>query len=80
MIDAAIQKARAIPRARAIRQVALAKSSSTRPKFVVLFDPRLPNITNITQKHWWALIIMDSYLVDVFPESPMIPYRRPENF
>ena len=79
ILDSALQKARAIPRAMAIRQVALAQSSSTRPKFVVSFDPRLPNITSITQKHWRAMRNMDSYLADVFPKPPMIAYRRPEN-
>ena len=35
MIDAAIKKARAVPRALAIRQVAKAQQSSMRPVFVV---------------------------------------------
>ena len=79
MLDSAIEKARTIPRARAIRQVAQATLSSTRQKFVVSFDPRLPNITNITKKHLRAMRNMEPYLVDVFPEPPIFAYRRPEN-
>ena len=79
MIDAAIQKARAVPRALAIRQVAKAPQSSMRPVFVVSFDPRLPDLSNITQKHWRSMNNMDPYLAEVFKEPPLIAYRRPAN-
>ena len=49
-IDAAIEKARAIPRERALQKVAK-KSNTDRVVFVVTYDPRLPSIANIFKKH-----------------------------
>ena len=43
LIDAAIEKARAIPRAEALKKVNPEKQSK-RPVFVVTYDPRLPSI------------------------------------
>ena len=72
MIDGVIKKARAIPRARAIKLIAQTKQSTKRPIFVVSFEPRLPDLSAITQKHWRAMGSMDNYLSNVYPEPP--PY------
>ena len=79
IIDAAIQKARAVPRAIAIRQIAKAPQTSMRPVFVVSFDLRLPDLPNITQKHWRSMQNMDPYLAEVFKEPLSVAYRRPAN-
>ena len=46
MIDAAISKARAVPREKALKHV-VQKVSDRRPVFVVTYDPRLPSIPAI---------------------------------
>ena len=77
MIDSAIRKARAIPRCQAIKSVAKPQPDA-RPVFAVTFDTRLPNMQSIVNKHWRAMVNMDSYLSDVFPDPPMIAYRCKE--
>ena len=55
VIDAAIAKARAIPRHVALRRVPR-QEITNRPAFVVCFDPRLPSIPKIINKHWLVAI------------------------
>ena len=78
IIDAAIGKARAIPRNQALKGI-LRQDTNQRPTFVVSFDPRLPSIPNITQKHYRSMVTQDRYLQTVFPEPPLIAFRRQKN-
>ena len=78
IIDAAIAKARAIPRQEALKRVTR-QTVNQRPKFVVSYDPRLPSIPNITQRHWRSMVSQDPYLKSVFPSPPLIAYRRQRN-
>ena len=77
LIEAAIAKAKSIPRMEAIKKVEIEKQKR-RPVFVVTFDPRLPSISSIVQKHWRTMT-KDPYLKQVFDEPPLIAYRRPKN-
>ena len=70
IIDAAIAKARAVPRSVALRRVPR-QQTNTRPAFVVCYDPRLPSIPKITKKHWRSMAAEDKYLESVFPEPPL---------
>ena len=78
IIDAAIVKARAIPRDQALKGI-LRQDTNQRPTFVVSFDPRLPSIPNITKKHYRSMVTQDRYLQTVFPEPPLIAFRRQKN-
>ena len=78
MIDHAINRARAIPRAQAIKKV-VKNQPSKRPIFVVTFDPRLPNIPNTLKRHWRAMVAQDPYLAEVFPLHPLTAYKRQKN-
>ncbi len=78
IIDAAIAKAREIPREDALRKVSRQESNS-RPTFVVLYDPRLPSVQQITQRHWRSMVSQDQYLYDVFPSPPLVAYKRQRN-
>ena len=40
---------------------------------------RLPSIPNITQKHYRSMVTQDRYLQTVFPEPPLIAFRRQKN-
>ena len=78
MVQAAIDKARKIPRNIALRKVV--KSVNTkRPVAVVSWDPRLPPIDTIQQKHWRGMTSLDPYLKQVFPEPPLLAYKRQKN-
>ena len=74
IIDNAISKARNIPRSVALKKV-VKTVSSKRPIAVVSWDPRLPPIDTIQQKHW-RVMTLDRYLKQVFPEAPLVAYRR----
>ena len=78
MIDGAISKARAVPRAKALQHV-VRKVSERRPVFLVTYDPRLPSIPAIQHKHWRAMVATDQYIAEVFPEPPLTAFRRHKN-
>ena len=78
VIDAAIAKARAIPRTQALRRVSR-QPLTNRPVFVVSYEPRLPSLTQITTKHLRSMVSQDDYLESVYPEPPLISYRRKKN-
>ena len=78
MVNTAIAKARAIPRVKALEYV-VKSSVIKRPVFVVSWDPRLPSIDAIQRKHWRAMINLDPYLKEAFPEPPLLAYKRQKN-
>ena len=78
IINAAISKAKAIPRDQALK-LSLRQQTNNRPVFVVSFDPRLPSIPKLTRKHWRSMNNQDSYLENVFKEAPLIAFKRQSN-
>ena len=76
-IDAALEKARLIPRKEALKKVTKS-SDQKRPVFVISFDPRLPSITGIIGKHWRTMK-QDPRLNEIFPVPPLVAYKRPPN-
>ena len=77
IIDSAIGKARNVPRREALKKVHI-ENSSSRPVFVIHYDPRLPSIPAIVQKHWRTMI-QDPRIKEVFPAPPLVAYKRPQN-
>ena len=77
-IDAAIRRARAIPRALALKKVVKPKHTR-RPVFSVTYDPRLPNLPEMQRRHWRSMTIQDEYLESVFPEPPLVAFKRQKN-
>ena len=76
-IDTAIERARNIPRSEALKKV-VRKQDTQRPVFVIAFDPRLPSISRIVSRHWRSMK-QDPYLAEVFPQPPLVAYKRPAN-
>ena len=54
IINNAIEKAKCIPRSKALEKVTKKKQGS-RPVFAITFDPRLPSIPQIVNKHYRTL-------------------------
>ena len=80
LINSAIDRARKIPRKKALKRTVKVKNdTSKRPVFVVKFDPRLPSISTIQAKHWRAMVGQNQYLAKCFPEPPLTAYRRPKH-
>ena len=75
MIERAINHAKSVPRSVLLKPV-LRDTTTRRPVFVATWDPRLPSLSLILQKHWRSMTFMDSYLKEVFPEPPMVAYKR----
>ena len=78
MVSAAIAKARNIPRHIALQKV-VKPSQQKSPILVVSWDPRFPSIDAIQKKHYRAMTSIDPYLKEVYPEVPLVAYRRPKN-
>ena len=71
-IDAALWRVRAIPRALALKKVAK-PNQTKRPVHAVTLDPRLPNLSEIQNKHWRST---SPYLKEVYPEPPLTAYTQ----
>ena len=78
IIDAAFAKARAVPREAALIRVSR-QSNTNRPVFVVSYNPQLPNIEKIVQKHYRSMVAQDQYLQEVFEQPPIVAYKRNKN-
>ena len=77
IVDAAIKKAKDIPRTEALKRVVKDKTSD-RPVFVLTFDRRLPNIPNIVKKHWRSMTT-NPRMKNIFPKPPLIAFKSPHN-
>ena len=78
MIESAIKCARNVPRSEAIKNV-VRDTTTRRPVFVATWDPRLPSLSPILNKHWRTMVMMDPYLKEVFPEPPLVAFKRTKN-
>ena len=77
IVDAAIDKARKIPRPEALKRVTRDRKQD-RPVLVVTHDPRLPAVAQIVKKHWRAMT-QNPHMKSVYPKPPMIAFKRPRN-
>ena len=78
VINAAIEKAKAVPRLEALKRVEK-KQKSDRQIFCVQFDPRLPSVNQIMKKHHGVMIRNDPHCAAIFPKPPMIAFKRVKN-
>ena len=56
----------------------LTKKKNERVTFTVTFNPRLPSISNIINKHYKTMT-KDPILKKIFPAPPMVAFRQPAN-
>ena len=70
-------RARNIPRQDVLKKVICEKSTG-RAIFVVTFDSRLPSVQKIIKKHWRTMVKNDPHLKEVFPDPPLVAYRKPK--
>ena len=75
-IDDAISRVLKISRKEALKKIE--KKKNDRPVFVLTFNPALPSVSHILQKHW-RVMTTDPYLKKVFPSPPMVAFRRTHN-
>ena len=76
MVNEAIQRVLNMDREEALKY--RQKEENQRTIFVTTYNPALPSVSNILQKHW-RVMIQDPYLKKVFPHPPMVAFRRAKN-
>ena len=67
-----------ISRAESIKKVTRNREVSNRARFIVKYDPRLPNVREILQRSW-RVMVEDPTMKKCFPNPPMVCYQRVEN-
>jgi len=75
-INEAIQRVLNMDREEALKY--RQKEENKRTIFVTTYNPALPSVSKILQKHW-RVMIQDPYLKKVFPQPPMVAFRRAKN-
>jgi len=76
VINSAIEKAMSIPRSSLLEEKI--KAGSDRIVFNLLYNPKLPSISSIVNRHWKAMTENPEMKV-IFAEPPMIGYKQPAN-
>ena len=76
VVNSAIERALRVERSEALKKVT--KKKNDRVMFTVTFNPRLPSISNIVNKHYKTMT-MDLRMKKMFPSPPMIAFRQPGN-
>ena len=79
VVETAINRAKKIPREKALQPKTDKKEAEKRPVYVSTYDPRLPNIPNILNKHWRAQSFVDRNFKKNFPKPPMVAFKRQKN-
>ena len=77
VINAAISRARNIPREEALRKVFREKNSD-RPVLTIQYHPALPSISRIINRHWRSMTL-DPHMKSIFPKPPLVAYRKQKN-
>ena len=78
LVDIASQKAKQIPRRVALFKVK-EKNLQKQTKFLLKYDPRIPNIQSVIAKHYKTMVAEDKYLKRYFTQPPLRAQRRQNN-
>ncbi|PJE77901.1 hypothetical protein CI610_03169 [invertebrate metagenome] len=76
LIDRELDKVRVLDRASLLEYKV--RTPTQRVPCVVTFHPNLPSISSILHNHW-RIIESSATLKRIFPEPPLLAYRRPKN-
>ena len=86
MIDAEFEKIRALPgenfkekRKEALKKVKREPKDPNRIIAPIDFNPHLPKVSQVFQKHHKAMLFAAPHLAEMFPSPPMPGYRQPDN-
>ena len=80
VVRSAISRAERLDRDEALEKVVREEEQTNRRvRFVVEYDPRLPQISRILKRNWEVMVDLDTRLRKSFPGPPMVCYRRPPN-
>ena len=74
-VQEAFSRVRLISRSQALQRVFRDRDVKDRVRFVVRFDPRLPDLNNVLKRSW-SVMSEDPAMSKVFPSPPMVCYQR----
>ena len=77
-IQDAFRRVKEIPRTKALEKVHRDREVGDRVRFIVKYDPRLPDIPEVL-KSSWRFLVEDKRMQEVFPNPPMVCYQRVES-
>ena len=69
------ERVRQVPRAEAIKRMHRDRETNQRVRFIVKYDPRLPDIRS-TLLRSWKVMTEDKEMKRVFPNPPMVCYQK----
>ena len=75
-VEDAISRVLNLSRKESLKKVE--KRNNERPVFVLTYNPALPSVSHVLKKHW-RVMMSDPYLKKVFPQPPMVAFRRTQN-
>jgi len=78
VIDAAFEKLKCLDRDVALQRVERRKNKTDKVTFVIKFDPRLPSVSQIVNKHF-KIMKTDPHLNRVFASGVQVAYSRHKN-
>jgi hypothetical protein len=80
-IEDSISKVKTLRRGDVLKRVErnTEENQNQRLRAIFKFDQRLPNLSKIMHTNWQTLLSDDSRLLSVFPEPPMVCYKRGRN-
>ena len=76
VINSAIERAKMIPRFKALEKVPTKKND--RVILTLEYSPQLPSVSGII-KSAWRVMTQDPHMKKVFPEPPMLAWKRPKS-
>ena len=79
VIDAAINRARSLDRNETLKKVEKCRDEENRVRFIVKYDPRLPDLGKILKENHKVILESDQRLKEAFPKPPMLCFRWPAN-
>ena len=79
VVETAFNRAKKISREKALQSKTEKNEAEKSPVYFSTYDPRLPNITNILNKHWGAQSFVDNNFKKKFPKPPMVAFKRQKN-
>ena len=77
-VQAQIDKIKLLNREDALRKVCRERRPEDRVRFIIRYDPRLPDLSGILTRQW-EILVEDEEMKQVFKAKPMVCYQRVQN-
>jgi hypothetical protein len=79
LVSNAIENVKELKREQVLQKVQRADSQGNRVRAIFRYDKRLPNLSSIFKRDWQTMVDDDQRLLEVYPDPPMVCFRRGRN-